>query len=62
MSKNFISRFFNLCTIFGIMLILGSAGASDLGRIDLNTVIIQSLIGLFSTMIGIIGSGLRSDH
>lgn len=46
---------FGLCMVAGIVMILGTAGSSDLGMIDFNTILVDSLIGLGVTAIGYIG-------
>lgn len=44
--------FFGLCMLAGFVIILGTAGSSDLGLIDFKAILVQGLIGL-----GVMGVG-----
>lgn len=50
--KNII---FGLCMVVGFMILLGTAGASDLGTIEFKAIVVQSLIGLGVTGVGYLG-------
>lgn len=53
--KKFLTTVFGICMAIGFVLIIGSAGSSDLELIDFKTLLIQSGLGLALTGIGFIG-------
>lgn len=55
MSKTFLNRVFGILIGVGFLLVCGTAGSSDLGRIDFKTAIIQSVLGILIGSIGFIG-------
>lgn len=50
--KNII---FGLCMFVGFMIILGTAGSSDLGLIECNKILVQSFIGVGVMGVGYLG-------
>lgn len=47
--------FFGLCMLTGFMIILGTAGASDIGLIEFKDIVAQGLIGLGISTVGFFG-------
>ena len=43
------------CVIFGLLIILGSAGASDLNEINAEEFAVRALIGIIILLVGAIG-------
>ena len=47
--------FFGLCMLAGFVILLGTAGSSDLGLIEFKTIVVQGLIGLGISGVGYLG-------
>lgn len=56
-----INKIFGICMLIGFVLILGTAGNSDLGLISFKTKVIKCLIGLVLIGIGYIGLKLNGS-
>lgn len=55
MSKKFFLRFFGACIFVGLMMVLASAGASDLGSLEFKRIVVNALIGLGLMFVGYAG-------
>lgn len=55
MSTKIFNYLFGGVVVIGFFMLLGTAGASDMGNIDLGTVLIQSLISVLIVIVGFIG-------
>lgn len=55
MRKRFLHKVFGLCMLGGFVTILGTAGASDLNLIDVNTLLVRGCIGVGLLLIGYVG-------
>lgn len=52
--SKWIKRFFIMFAVLGFLLILGTAGSSDLGHISLSETIMRSIIGLIMMAVGVL--------
>lgn len=51
------------CILIGFLLILGTAGASDMDNITVSQALMQSIIGLAAAAVGIvINAGIRMEE
>lgn len=55
MLKKVCNWFFGLCTLVGFVVMVGTAGASDLNTIDFETILVQGGIALALILIGFVG-------
>ena len=55
MLKKVCNWFFGLCTFAGFVVMIGTAGASDLNTIDFETSLIQSGIAIALILFGFVG-------
>lgn len=55
MLRKFCHWFFGLCMLVGMVLIIGTAGSSDLNLLDWNTLLKQSGIAMTLVIVGFVG-------
>ena len=55
MLKKVFHWIFGLCMFVGFVVMVGTAGSSDLNTIDFKTALVYSLIGLVLMFIGFVG-------
>lgn len=53
--SKWIKRFFIMFTVLGFLLILGTAGSSDMGLISFRETAVRSAIGLIMMAVGVLG-------
>lgn len=50
-----MKKVFLFCTIIGFIIMIGTAGASDINAIDFKTIVLQSCIGMVLALVGFVG-------
>ena len=55
MLKKVCSKIFGVCALLGFVVMLGTAGASDLDTLSFEKIVIQSALGLVLMVVGFIG-------
>ena len=59
MSTKIFNKVFGCVVVIGFIMLLGTAGASDMDKIDFGTVLIQSLISVLMVIVGLIGLNVK---
>jgi hypothetical protein len=62
MSTKIFNIIFGCSVVVGAFLLLGTAGASDLNKMDFDTILFQSLLSLSLVLIGVVGLKINNRN